>query len=266
LEQAPERRSDYNSCEAITMENGKARLMPLDAQGQPDKQRAIFVDFNPQTLRLNYRTLGAEGSQNAKDRTDTQSTTTQRTGFNSGLTVELLFDTTRDGTSVRAKTIKIVNLVRPEGRDQSPTVAFQWGDLLFKGIIQSMDETLDYFSEDGVPLRATVSLSMSGNRPELTQPKASGAGSGLGAGAGFSAGVSAGISVGVSAGLAASAGVSIGTTPLTLAQSGDTLQSLAGRAGADWKAVASANNVDNPRSIAPGTVLNLNASASVSAR
>jgi nucleoid-associated protein YgaU len=51
----------------------------------------------------------------------------------------------------------------------------------------------------------------------------------------------------------------VGTTPLTLSQSGDTLQSLAARAGADWKAVAAANNIDNPRLVEPGTVLDLKA-------
>ena len=35
---------------------------------------------------------------------------------------------------------------------------FEWGSFIFQGVVDSMDETLDYFSEEGVPLRATVSL------------------------------------------------------------------------------------------------------------
>ena len=98
-----------------------------------------------------------------------------------------------------------------------------------------------------------------------------GAGAGLSAGfsAGFSAGASAGFSAGASAGFSAqagfSAGASVGTSPLTLSQSGELLQSLSARAGVDWKAVASANGIDNPRQLQGGTVLNLNASASGSA-
>ncbi len=73
--------------------------------------------------------------------------------------------------------------------------------------------------------------------------------------AGVSAGASAGFSAGVSAGAGFSAGAAIGTQPLTLAQSGDSLQSLSARAGADWKAVAAANNVDTPRLLQAGAVL-----------
>jgi hypothetical protein len=40
-------------------------------------------------------------------------------------------------------------------------VLFQWGQLKFKGIAESYRETLDFFSADGVPLRATVNLTLS---------------------------------------------------------------------------------------------------------
>jgi hypothetical protein len=43
------------------------------------------------------------------------------------------------------------------------------------------------------------------------------------------------------------------------------VQSIAARAGADWKAVASANGIDNPRQLQAGTVLNVNAGASADA-
>ncbi|NJM41157.1 MAG: LysM peptidoglycan-binding domain-containing protein [Anaerolineae bacterium] len=36
------------------------------------------------------------------------------------------------------------------------------------------------------------------------------------------------------------------------------MQGIAGQAGMDWKAVASANNIDNPRLLDAGAVLNLN--------
>ena len=73
--------------------------------------------------------------------------------------------------------------------------------------------------------------------------------------------------IGFSASASLNAGIDIGTTPLTLSQAGDSLQALAGRAGLDasWKAIAAANNIDNPRMIPPGTPINLNAGASASA-
>jgi LysM repeat protein len=58
----------------------------------------------------------------------------------------------------------------------------------------------------------------------------------------------------------------VGTTPLTLSAAGDTVQSIAAQAGTSvsWKVVAAANNIDNPRLLAPGTVLDLSGGASAS--
>jgi LysM repeat protein len=156
-------------------------------------------------------------------------------------------------------------------------VRFSWGTFIFRGIITSIEETLDYFAEDGTPLRATVTLGMAMNEVEREANRSSsggagsgaggGSGAGIGAAAGIaaSAGVSAGIGLsggaGVSAGVSAGAGVAVGTSPLTFAQEGESLQSLAGRAGISWKAAAAANNIENPRQLQAGAVLNLNASA-----
>jgi hypothetical protein len=34
-----------------------------------------------------------------------------------------------------------------------PGVRFQWGSFLFEGVMESMNEALEYFSETGKPLR-----------------------------------------------------------------------------------------------------------------
>ncbi len=179
--------------------------------------------------------------------------------------MELLFDTSQSGDDVRNMTLAISKMMQVPDQNNAPNVQFSWGTFVFTGIIQSMDETLDLFSERGVPLRATVRLSMSGVDLD---PQKTGIGAGFGIGASISAGFSAGVgaSAGFSAEAGINAGIAVGTTPLTLSQSGDTLQSLTGRAGisGSWKAVASANNIDNPRQVDPGTVLNLSASASLS--
>jgi hypothetical protein len=186
--------------------------------------------------------------------------------------MELLFDTSQTGDDVRNTTLRIAEMIippetSPQTANEVPLVQFQWGTFVFSGTIQSMDETLDLFSVDGKPLRSTVSLSMTEVKLERPAP-AGGGGGGGGSAGGFGAGLSAGVGVGVSAGISAgvglSAGAAIGTTPLTLAQGGDSLQGLTARAGlgASWKAVAAANDVDNPRLLQPGAVLNLNVSAS----
>ncbi len=189
--------------------------------------------------------------------------------------------TSDTGDDVRAQTLLLAEMMKPTGKI-SPVVTFQWGTLLFKGHITDFTENLSYFSEQGVPLRAEVNISMNAASEERAADKISSANSGLGlsasaslgasigASAGASFGASAGASFGASAGISAGAslstsvsagvraGASIGTTPLTFPQGGESLQSLSSRAGLDWRVVAEANNVDNPRTLQAGAVVNLN--------
>jgi hypothetical protein len=155
---------------------------------------------------------------------------------------------------------------QPQGTaPTAPPVRFHWGNFYFLGQIQSVSETLDFFSPLGVALRATVKVTMTEQSVHRVDPTQ------LGnvlasANVGFSASVGISAGIGFSAGASLNAGISVGSTPLMLAQAGDSLQALAGRAGlsTSWKAIASANNIDNPRVIPAGTPLNLNVSASAS--
>jgi len=252
----------------------RAKLTPMTAgpPAKPIEGEAIEVHFNPASLTVTYEASGTNGAKNSVGE-EVQNLTLQRTTFNSGLQFDLLFDTSEKGADVRNTTLKLAALLRPP-KGRSPIVRFSWGTFLFYGSITSLSETLDFFSDQGVPLRSSVRLSLTGVELDSNPAAGSGLGAGLSAGAGFSAGASAGISAGagisasagISAGAGFSAGAAVGTTPLTLTQSGDSIQSLAARAGADWKAIASANNIDNPRQIQAGTVVDLNAGAQASAR
>ena len=250
----------------------KAYLKVKEGAG---KGTSVEVQFNPQSLQVTYRSSGPDGSQQTEKKAPTQGTTKQPTGNVTEISMDLLFDTTQTGKDVRDTTIKIADMLQAGIRSGQqfadvPLVLFHWGTFIFKGNVTSVSETIDFFSEQGVPLRSTVKLSMTevkdlrGN-PAVFVGSGGGAGIGLAASAGVSAGLSAG--VGFSASASLSAGVDIGTTPLTLAQAGDSLQALAGRAGvsASWKGIAAANNIDNPRTIPPGTPINLSAGASAGA-
>ena len=261
----------------------KITLTPLDSNRRPETSKKLTADFNPESLRVSRHRLGGSGAQRSNASGTAQASAEQTTGMSATLSLELLFDTSRTGKNVQNTTLQIAGMLGPVDTSGAETqvtlVQIQWGAFLFNGSINSMEETLDLFSDQGVPLRSTVSLSLTEVQLEAAEASRGGAGAGAGAGAGFgasagfsagvSAGVSAGASVGFSAGVSAgagfSAGAAIGTQPLTLAQSGDSLQSLSARAGADWKAVAAANNVDNPRLLQAGAVLNLDASVSASA-
>jgi hypothetical protein len=76
----------------------------------------------------------------------------------------LIFDSTGSGEDVRLKTVKIAKLMEPSGSGNEkapPVVNFEWGLYKFKGMVDTYKETIDYFSANGVPLRAAVNLSMS---------------------------------------------------------------------------------------------------------
>ena len=224
-----------------------ATIVEVDATRQDPVGPSMSVDFNPQSLRLTHTATGPAATQGTgTSAVETTAVPRQVTGYTTSLSMELLFDTSRDGSDVRAKTLVLVALARPlaNGSSAGRTLRFSWGSFLFTGYIDSLGETIDLFSPDGVPLRATVTLGLKGLADRDSRP-GSAAGLGLGASAGFSAGLSAGV----------------GTTPLTVTASGDTVQSLAARAGVSWKAVAEANGIDNPRLLPPGTVLDLRVSA-----
>ncbi|HEX8180820.1 MAG TPA: LysM domain-containing protein, partial [Pyrinomonadaceae bacterium] len=53
-----------------------------------------------------------------------------------------------------------------------------------------------------------------------------------------------------------------GTRPLAQAAAGDTVQDMADKQGKgkDWQSIAAANNIENPRLLQPGQLLDLDAS------
>jgi hypothetical protein len=246
-----------------------------------DKGRAtpdgisLTVDFDPKTLSLTYSPTGSTTASAPADDRLVGKAPPQQTGHSTSLTVDLTFDTTTTGKSVQERTDLLVKLSYPNGQSRR-VLRFSWGTFLFYGTVSSMTQTIDFFSDSGVPLRASVNISLSKvdpPNPDNSSRGAGGAGAGLGASFGASVGlgasasfgaslgVGASIGAGVSAGASVGLGASVGTTPLTFSQSGDTIAAIAARAGsgASWKSVAAANNIDNPRLVPPGTILNAQA-------
>jgi hypothetical protein len=76
--------------------------------------------------------------------------------------MDLIFDTTHNGQDVRIDTEKIVKLMKPdEQNNNAPSVVlFDWGTFKFKGMVESYKETIDFFSPTGVPLRASINLTL----------------------------------------------------------------------------------------------------------
>jgi hypothetical protein len=153
----------------------KAQLIPFgDAPNAavPDDSKAIRFDFNPETLTLKV------SSGEARDSARRGRQQTQNVGASQAtLSFECLFDSTHpragDGAGslsanvgerdVRLRTRPIADLLQDvdPGRQVAPRrVRFLWGQFLFDGVVSQHQETFEYFSAEGVPLRSKVSLTL----------------------------------------------------------------------------------------------------------
>lgn len=116
--------------------------------------KKIAVHFNPESLQYVIRnTLDNQGSGNSKKQYVSDST--------GKLSLDILFDTTDTGEDVRAFTTQLAKLMEPGEEQVPPVVTFEWGTYSFDGMLDSYQETLNFFSSEGIPLRANLSLSMS---------------------------------------------------------------------------------------------------------
>jgi hypothetical protein len=159
-----------------------ATLTPVsDAQGRPippAQRRPLRVHFNPEKLELSI-TNAMEQNRNRRRREPPQLVTES----SAKLTLELLFDTTASGADVRLTTFQVAQMMQPrpgpsqrgERRGVPAIVLFEWGNFAIQGFIDSYRETLDLFAPEGVPLRATLSLSITEQempfRPPVQRPQ-----------------------------------------------------------------------------------------------
>jgi phage tail-like protein len=116
----------------------KAELRELDEglRTEINKDRWVRVQMNPQALVLSSLT------ENPAAR----------------LAVELWFD----GDDVLGLTQRVAYFATARAGKGPPGVRFAWGELRFDGHVEALDETLDFFSPEGRPLRARLSLSLRG--------------------------------------------------------------------------------------------------------
>lgn len=236
----------------------KAKLVEI--QWDADQKQAtpvsggktVDIQFNPETLKVTYANQNRGGDQPGGSGRQFVGSSTSK------LSLDLLFDTTEvretsgNQNDVRKKTESVAYFIKPKtpqgSRNNSnrvpPGVSFEWGTFIFRGVVESMDETLDYFSEQGVPMRATISLSIARQEIEFL----------------FGTPGQAGATGSTAPGTPAP-----GAQPLQPAQDGDSVQKMAGREGRsdDWKPIAAANGIDNPLRLQAGALLNLSAGASV---
>jgi hypothetical protein len=128
--------------------------------GRPETVSSwINVHFNPASLQLQVSNELKDTRNNERKQYVAKAS--------AKLTMELIFDTTDTGDDVTQTTKKLQAFVAPPLSQQNhsqippPVVIFEWGRVKFKGIAESYKETIDFFSANGVPLRASVNLTLS---------------------------------------------------------------------------------------------------------
>ena len=150
----------------------------------------VTVHFNPASLV--YSVENTVSQQAAKP------TTTQYVAqFSGKLSMDLQFDTTDTGADVRTVTNQVAMFMQPagsastagssaappsansNGSQSAPAaapsiVSFQWGSYEFRGVMDSFKETIDFFSNDGVALRALVTIGISRQDQTLNDGSLSG--------------------------------------------------------------------------------------------
>jgi contractile injection system tube protein/LysM domain-containing protein len=246
----------------------KAELHELDAnfQNEINRENWTTVQFNPETLKVSFsnQVVVPSGGGDQKGTPGMQFVGAGSTK----LSVQLWFDITvptppaaasasfsagplqasvgvGQVDDVRKLTQKVAYFITPKQAqdDQNkfipPGVRFIWGSFQFDGLMDSLEESLEFFSSEGKPLRASVSFSLSQQKIQKFVFRGSPFGGIPGLGA-------------------------AGTNPLVRAAAGATLQGIADNLGkgGNWQAIASANGIENPRSLQPGQLVNTNVNTS----
>lgn len=232
----------------------KATLSELDDSMERELSggKVVKVQFNPETLKLQFTN---QVQNNTSGGTDQSQGNAGRQFLGTGttkLSVQLWFDASTPGPDgnrvddVRRLTQEVVYFItaRPTPKDKTkilpPGVRFQWGSIVFDGLVESLEESIEYFSPQGLPLRSCITLGLTQQKILTSEFKGNGR---------FAAGWNA-----------------PKTDPLKAVGEGQTIQSAAAGAGQGWQSVAAANGVENPRFPQAGSMLDMSSGSTGGAR
>ena len=197
----------------------------------------ITVPFNPERYTLNKGVQVAEINIPGLDSPVLQFVR----GQNEKITMELFFDTTKEGLldpvkDVREDTKKVYQLLKINPHTHAPPVCWLfWGDQLFSFgstlspdcIVESINEEFNLFSPRGIPLRAKLNVTFREYKTIEEQLKET-------------------------------PKESADRHKVRILARGMTLSHLAWKEYDDpgeWRVIAEENNIDNPRIMTPGTKL-----------
>jgi hypothetical protein len=208
----------------------KAQLRELDESLENEVgSTPVTVQFNPETLKVDYANQ-VKQPEGAGDQRGGPSQLFVGAGTTK-LTCQLWFDVTAPAgdsqpseDDVRKLTAKVSFFITPkeqQGKDKfvPPGARFLWGSFQFDGIMESVEESLELFSPDGKPLRASVTIAMSQQKILVFPP------------------------------IPPNGKPTPGSKLAPAVPSGKSVQQVAGK---NWQSAAARNRIENPRRPPPG--------------
>lgn len=232
--------------EPVKLEKAELRQLDGNFEHEINPKHNVQVQFNPESLKVSFanqlQTPSGPGDQKGPAARQFVGAGTTK------LSLTLWFDVTAELpekdkkiNDVRRLTERVAYFIKPNevGKTKEgklflpPAVRFIWGSFQFDGLMDSLEESLEFFSNDGRPLRASMTLNLSQQRITkfaFRETNPSGGPS------------------------------SPGTNKLTQASAGSTLPGIAASQGKgdDWQSIAAANNIEDPRHLQPGQLIDMN--------
>ena len=195
----------------------------------------VTVQFNPETLKMTYSNQISGEDNNGGSAIQFTSRGTTKLSFDLWFDISAKQPDNASVNDVRKLTDKVISFMKTEqstrGDNTSytpPGCRFQWGSFLFEGVMDSVTENLEYFSEQGQPLRATMSVSLSNQAVEVkfSQNNATAANQ-----------------------------QGVGTQAQQQAQTGDSVQSMNAREGQPeaWQSRALSQGIEDPLRMPAGS-------------
>jgi Contractile injection system tube protein len=231
--------------EEVILAKAELRLLKPDFSDDTSAEavkRTLKVQFNPETLKVSY-TNQIEKPDGAGDQRGSQSQLFVGSG-STKMSCTLWFDVNAPQQTQKDTSLSTVDDVRKLTNAVSffidakadkkqkkmfipPAVGFFWGSFQFRGIMESVEENLEFFSPQGKPLRASVAISLMQQKILIFPPDEK---------------------------IKSPQKKTPGTNPTTPVPEKSSVQKMAGE---NWQGVAQQNNVENPRLPQTGMRLDL---------
>lgn len=191
-----------------------------------DTGKDIEVMFNPKEYVMEKKTPWSEVNVFGMDAPPVEFTIGER----KRLSMELFFDTSEEKSDVREYTSKIEELMLVNAQEhRPPLLRFTWGSLSFDCVLEDLVQRFTLFDNSGLPLRAILKVVFKEYSTAATQ-------------------------------LSNTRRESADHTKRMALREGETLSSISAREYHDcrkWRAIADANNIDDPENVSAGTVVEL---------